>query len=253
MTRLTFDEADDRMPRWHPDGSAVTFFSGRGGPYAMWSRRADGTGEATVVYRDPRGSVFDAAWAPDGASIVARIGGITGVAGARDLYSVRFAEDSLAQPLLTNEGYDESGPAISPDGRWLAYVSDQTGRREVFIRPYPDVNSSQVQVSDGGARNVVWDPDGQSVYYITDGPTLGEGRSLMVAELRPGPPMAVLRRRALFDIPNAFYFANFTTSFDISPDGERFLMARAASQDTPDRRRFVLVKNWIREVEERIR
>jgi Tol biopolymer transport system component len=160
--------------------------------------------------------------------------------------------DTVPVPLLTAD-YDEFGPAIAPDGRWLAYTSDETGQFEVFVRPFPEVDQSKVQISSGGARGAVWSPDGRELYYVTNGPTTGTDRQFMAAELRPGPPMAVLSRRVLFEVPDDIYFANYTTSVDITPDGERFLMGRVASLETPDRRRFVVVKNWFTEIKERLR
>jgi hypothetical protein len=250
MTRLTYDEAADRRPTWNPDGEHVTFVSFREGGMKAWMRRADAVGEATLIPGTE--GMADAVWTPDGTTLVIRSTGPTGVAGRRDISTLRVGEDSVPTPLLA-EDYDEFGPAISPDGRWLAYTSDETGQFEVFVRPFPNVNEGKVQVSDGGGRGAVWSPDGREIYYVTDGPTTGEGRRFLSAALRPGPPMAVLGRRALFDVPNNFYFANYTTSVDITPDGERFLMARVANQAIPDRRRFVLVRNWLTEVAERRR
>ena len=245
VTRMTYHEAADRRPSWHPDGERVTFVSFRDGGMGVWIRRADAVDEPRAIPGTE--GVADAVWTPDGTTLIIRSTGPTGVAGRRDISMLRVGEDTVPTPLLAEE-HDEFGPAISPDGRWLAYTSDETGQFEVFVRPFPNVTDGRIQVSDGGGRGAVWGPDGQEIFYTTNGPTIGEGRRFMVAAFRPGPPMAVLRRTALFDLPNAIYIANYTTSVDVGQDGERFLMARVANQETPDRRRFVLVRNWHTEV-----
>ncbi|MGD8319514.1 MAG: protein kinase, partial [Gemmatimonadota bacterium] len=144
LSRLTFDEGEDRMPRWSPDGTQVTFLSSRGGNLDVWSRRADGVGEASLLF-DYERFLAQGFWTPNGKWLVLRTGGTPGELGGRDVLAVQPGVDSVARPLLAS-GFDEQAPAISPDARWIAYISDETGRNEVFVRPFPDVEGGKWQV-----------------------------------------------------------------------------------------------------------
>jgi serine/threonine-protein kinase len=252
LSRLTFAEGEERFPRWSPDGERVLFLSDRSGAgnsyLKPWTKRADGAGEAELVY-DWERWVAEAHWSPDGEWLILRTGGTAGVTGGRDIFAVRPGVDSEPTPLVVTR-YDETAPTVSPDGRWLAYHSDETGRREVFIRPFPDSQGRKVQVSDGGGRAPVWGPSGAQLYYVTNGPTTNGDRDLMVAGIRVEPTLAVLSREVLFNVPEGFYFANNSASYGISADGQRFLIARIAGSGD-DFSDLVLVQNLGDELEGR--
>jgi Tol biopolymer transport system component len=250
MARLTFI-GEERMPRWSPDGERVAFISPRLGNLDVWSLRADGLGEAELL-ADLEQSVAEVTWTPDGRSLLVRTAGAAGVAGGRDIYMVRVLGGEGGGepvPLLTSPA-DEAAPEVSPDGRWLAYNSDETGRREVFIRPFPNVTAGQFQVSTGGGRSPIWSRDGSELFFIAD--ATGENddaRRMMVAAIDRGPPFRVLRREVLFDIDSNYYFANNSTSYRVAEDDERFLMARFVGQGA--RIEMVFVQSFFEVLQER--
>jgi len=146
--RITVDEAGDDSPRWSPDGERILYTSDQPPrSNALWSRRADGSGVEELVF-DHTSFIVDGAWCLDEDWIVLRVFPL----GNRDIVAFRPGVDSVAVPLLVEE-YDEKQPACSPDGRWLAYVSNETGSDEVYVRPFPDVDDFKFPVStNGGIR-----------------------------------------------------------------------------------------------------
>ncbi len=247
LSRVTFGEGQDWYPRWTPDGESVTFTSLRGGGNRdVWTKRADGTGTAQLLFDYGR-SIAEAVWSPNGEWLVMRTSGSQSLPGYRDIFGLRPGVDSILRPLVVSE-HVEAGPALSPDGRWLAYQSDETGRREVFIRPFPDTEGRKVQVSDEGGRAAVWARSGRELYYVTHGlNAFGRlsARDVMVAEIRPGPPLTVGERRVLFSLPAGFYFENNTTSYLVTSDDQRFLMAReVARTEEQNRGELILIQNF---------
>jgi serine/threonine-protein kinase len=247
MARLTFT-GEERMPRWSPDGERIAFISARNGNLDVWSLRADGTGEAELL-ADLEQSVAEVAWTPDGDALLLRTVGAPGVSGGRDIFMTRISDEGGATPLL-NSPADEAAPELSPDGRWLAYNSDETGRREVFIRPFPNVASGQFQVSTGGGRSPVWSKDGTELFFVADATgQSGDARRMMVAAVDRGPPFRVLRPEVLFDIDDNYYLANNSTSYQVADDDERFLMARFVGQGA--RLEMVFVQSFFELLRER--
>jgi Tol biopolymer transport system component len=216
--RITLDEAGDWSPRWSPDGERILYTSFRGTPLdALWSRRADGTGVKELVF-DHTAFIVDGAWSPDEDWIVLRVFPL----GNRDIVAFRPGVDSVAVPLLVEE-HDETTPALSPDGRWLAYVSNETGSDEVFVRTFPDVDDGKFPVSTNGGIMPVWADDGRELFFVDD------DRGLVAAQIDTDSGFQVTEREILFTVPRGFRTSSDNILFDVSPDGQRFLMAR-----TPD-------------------
>ena len=146
LTRFTFDPDPDTFPLWTPDSSRIVFNSGREGGGLFW-QRADGTGTAERLLEsalDPIGY----GWAPDGSLIfdeLARAG------QPRDVRVLRMNGERTATTLL-GAAFSEVRPALSPSERWLAYESNESGQSEVYVRPFPDVDQGQWQVSRGGGE-----------------------------------------------------------------------------------------------------
>jgi serine/threonine-protein kinase len=227
-SRLTLSyDGEDRAPRWAPDGRAVTFVSDRPiagdstegrGRWNVWSRAADGTGGATLLWQGPQFFTLGY-WSPDAQWLVLRTGGHPNARGGRDILGVRLGTDSVVHPLLATE-FDEQAPAISPDSRWLAYLSAETGRNEVFVRPFPETNRGKWQVSQGGATAPLWAHHGHRLFYWAND-------SLMTVEVQPGPPVSVGQPHALFPRPDRIRSGGQLAGLmDISPDDQRFIMVR---------------------------
>jgi serine/threonine-protein kinase len=252
LSRLTFSEFQDINPRWTPDGRAVTFVSNRGGDYDLYQRKVDGTGADSLllaleaVGRVRTGSfesgISEALWSRDGQWLVMRVGGVPGQSDQRDIVALRLGRDTVARPLLTAP-YDEAVPALSPDDRWLAYESGETGRREIFVRPFPDVESGKWQVSTAGGTSPVWAHSGRELFFING------SRELVSQAVRPGPAFQLGEQRVLFSIDASYELAADYTSFDVGPDDRRFLMVRQTAEAAAEAPQLVVVENWLEEVD----
>ncbi len=246
FTRLTFDAATEERPRWTPDGRSIMFLSTReDGGRNLFVRRADGTGTVEVVL-DLEPEILEAQYSHDAEWILFRTAGTVGGSGERDIWAIRPGVDSVPVPLL-QEAYDEKAPAISPDGRWLAYESNQTGRNEIFVRPFPDVDSGQWQVSTDGGRMPLWSRAGGELFYMN-----GDGE-LIAARVVTEPTFSRGEHRALFQIGGEFLLSRNYTPFDIHPDGERFLMMRPiGTGDAAPLGQMIVVENWFEEVKQKM-
>jgi serine/threonine-protein kinase len=243
MTRLTFHEGEDRKPRWAPDGSAVTFLSDRGGDLDVWSRQATGSGEPELLF-DHSDRIADAFWSPDHEWLVLRTAGVQDLSGGRDIVAVRRGVTDEVVPLLT-AAYDEAAPALSRDGRWLAYASTQTGRYELYVRPFPNVDDGHWQVTTQGGSAPVWAHNGEELFYVD------AARRLASVRFTADPGFRVSGTETLFTIPPGFDLAQVATLYDVAPDDERFLMARVYRGGDARRRgapEIVLVKNFLEEL-----
>mgnify|MGYP001428864556 FL=1 len=246
LSRLTFDPGLDRRPRWSKDGRSIIFTSDRlGDGYDLWIQPADGTGAPRVLL-DLKEAILEVDQPPDESMFVLRLGGLAGATGVRDLVGLR-AGDSITAPLAA-EPYDEKAAALSPDGRWLAYESTETGRDEIYVRPFPDVNNGKWQVSSQGGINPRWARNGREIFYIN-----GDG-SMVAATVSGTGGFEVTGSQPLFSVNdrNLSNGANYA-SWDVAGDG-RFLMIRTGgSDDEGVPNEFVLVQNWLEEVRARLR
>ncbi len=197
----------------------MTFLSNRAGDFDVWSRRADGTGSPELVF-DHEVTLAQGFWSPDGEWLLLRPGGTGGVEGRRDILAVRPGVDSVALPLLAEE-YDESAPAISPDGSWIAYLSTETDREEVFVRPFPDVDAGKVQVSTEGGVMPYWAHNGPELFFVEP-----STRTMMVARFETTPRFRVVEREPLFTIPPQYDLSVVSLLYDVTQDDQRFIMSR---------------------------
>ncbi len=248
LSRLTFDETEDWSPHWTPDGETMTFTSFRGGDRDVWTKRADGTGEAQLLY-DGEASIIEGFWDPDGEWLVLRAGAnLGGQANTRDILALRPGVDSVPLPLLAEE-YDEVEPALSPDGRWLAYISNETGSYEVYVRPFPDVSTGKWQVSTEGGIMPVWAHSGLELFFMDD------SRDLIAAEFDAGSSGSpVGEKETLFTLPPRYFVSPANTVYGIAPDDQRFLMARPyqGSAEESFVSELILVQNFFEELEQRV-
>ncbi len=249
--RLTRNEAVDWSPHWAPDGEMVTFASPRAGGRDLWTIRADGTGEAELLY-DHESFVVEGFWGPAGEWLVLRGGSAGAGANTRDILAFRPGVDSVAQPLLAEE-YDEQEPALSPDGRWLAYISNETGVFEVSVRPFPDVAAGKWTVSTDGGIMPVWAHSGRELFFMDS------NRGLVAAEFDPdfdtdssGSPIG--ERVTLFTLPPMYTTSTVNIVYGVAPGDQRFLMARAYQDETQESPAspFVLVNNFFEELKQRV-
>ena len=157
--RLTFDSDSEMSPGWSPEGQYVVYSRGSTNTaLSPWQSRADGTGVPQRLLGTPTvGGMIQGRWSVDGEWMVFRQGA--------DIVGFRPGADSTTVPLVATP-FTELGPALSPDGRWLAYSSDESGREEVYVRPFPDVDSGRVPISTGGGSNLRWANSGTELFFV---------------------------------------------------------------------------------------
>ncbi|HEY0777043.1 MAG TPA: protein kinase [Gemmatirosa sp.] len=231
-TRLTSGMNVDG-PEWTPDGRHIVFTATNGGQAAFWSQAADGSAPARQL-GDVSG--FDATVTPDGRTLVF----MRKIRDVWSIWSTALDGDSAAhtvRPVLTGP-HDFYMPAISPDGRWLAYVSTESGRDEVYVRPFPGPGAA-VRVSDGGGVEPLWGPGGRRLFYRAAG-------QFVAASVARGagaaPSFVVADRTPLFR--DTFDGSMPHANYAVAADGRHFVMLGGAAR-APD---AVLVANWLPEV-----
>ena len=238
MTRITFDGAMNERAAWTPDGQRLVFLSDRAGGIRFFERRADGGGSTTPVNVVDSRRVFGAEWSPRGDWLLFRTD--DQAAGNGDIMGIRPGIDTAARPFVATPA-EELAPAISPEGRWLAYSSSQTGRREIYVRPFPETDRATYQVSTAGGTEPLWSRDGRELFYRDD------HDQIVAVPIAAGATFERGAARVLFDASN---YASLTVQrdYDVTPDGQRFVMIRS---DAPRANRIVAVFGFIDEVRAR--
>ena len=240
LTRFTFEGTNNRRASWSPDGSTVFFLSDRGGNGGLWSRPADMSQVAELVL-DLERNLNEAFISPGGDWIVYRMGSTTGGGTDADVFGVRTTQDTTTAVFVDSDFIDWT-PAVSPDGRWIAYGSRQSGSNEVYVRPFPDAGRTFWLVSDGFGASPVWSRDGRTIFY--QGET-----DYMAASVSTEPTFSVVAHQALFPL-GGFLTSTGHPMYDVHPDGERFVtLSRGATTQSA----LVLVENWFAEVDARLR
>jgi serine/threonine-protein kinase len=247
-SRLTFDDAGDYYPEWTPDGESVTYVSGSPTGLNVNTRRADGTGEP-IELLDTELSFAHAFWTPDEEWVVLRTTTGAGNVFGRDIYAWRPEVDDEPQPLIAEE-YDEMLPTVSPDGRWIAYASNETGTFEIYVRPFPNVEAGRWQVSTRGGNSPRWTERGDEIFFAD------ENSNMVVARVDgSGAAFSAESPRILFPVTSDFETGDLSVPYDITPSGDRVMLARIVRNATseaeglPD---FVLVNNFAEELKARV-
>jgi serine/threonine-protein kinase len=236
FTRLSFG-GQDRRPVWSPDGRNVAFIRDTLNTGFVYVRPADGSMPDRLLLRLDR-QVQEVSWSPDGRWLMARTD--NGQRGAGDIVGVRTSGDTTPVPLVASQ-FTELHPAVSPDGRWLAYTSNESGANEVYVRPFPATNGARWQVSNGGGTQPRWSHDGRELFF------LDAKNRLMSAEIRRSTTFDVGDLRPLFDA-SAYAIDNFHTSYDVLPGGGGFVFNRQVRLGRETMTRLVLVDNWFADV-----
>lgn len=239
-----------RFVAWHPDGERVTFTGEDGDLYWM---RADGTAAAerlTTTDSNARSSPrirVPASWSPDGRTLLftQRLGSAAPV--NRDIWTLSIGESApAARPFLVSAS-DESSAELSPDGRYLAYESNQSGRSEVYVQAFPGPGRRELVSIDGGGQPV-WAPSGRELFYRAPGP--GPMMRMMAVDVTVGEAFTAGRPRVLWEAMRTRYPGGTGgRTYDVAPDGRRFLMIQLRdSAPQPPITHVVVVQNWLEEL-----
>ena len=212
LTRLSFDSSASR-PVWSVDAHRVAYIRQIGVHVDSRFLNPDGNTKAESLLALPKMEVWEVLFTPNGRSMLVRT---VGGPGSRDVWMASLDSLSQLKPLLTSPA-NEVAPALSPDGRWLAYVSDESGRDEVYVRSFPGMEG-RYQVSRDGGAEPVWSPRGGELFYRS-------GPLLLAAAMRAGTSFEIVRRTPLFS--DGSYLSDGThAAYDVTPDGSHFVMVK---------------------------
>jgi len=238
LSRLTVGDFVKYRPTWSPDGKTVAYFVDPGNNNAsIYERRADFSDTAKRLLGSDR-AVAEALWSPDGHWMVVRT-----TLPSRDLFAFQPGVDTSLTPVVTSPQFDERAATLSPDGRWIAYESDETGRDEIYVRPFPRAESGgRWQISSAGGDEPLWSHSDREIFYRA---ASGEMMAVPVTTtpaFTPGTP------HALFPAGKYAHGPSYR-AYDVSPDDRRFLMLSPASDSvTATPTRLVVVENWLEEL-----
>jgi eukaryotic-like serine/threonine-protein kinase len=240
IARFTDDGAVNFRPKWSPDGVSIVYAADRNDERrarSLWIRRADAADTAHILVRSHR-HAQEVSWPRQSGPIIFRDGYDDG-GTLRDLRYRMPGSDTTSRVFLASNA-DEHNPALSPDGRWLAYVSLESGRDEVYVSPFPGPGPRTI-VSNGGGTGPIWARSGRQLFYrAADG-------SMIALELTGSASFSIARRRVLFSATPYLDSRNHAP-YDIAPDDSRFLFIR-----TPPSEGLEVVSNWAAEVLPRLR
>jgi Tol biopolymer transport system component len=237
LTRLTFEGSVNLNAAWTPDGKRIAFNSDKAGPTNIYWQLADGSGGREQLTNSPYSNI-PSSWSPDGQLLsFTEVGSATGY----DLWVLRLS-DRKPQPFLQTP-FNESVPRFSPDGHWLSYISNESGRYEVYVQPYPGPGGKW-QISTEGGTEPVWNHNGRELFYRN-------GDKMMAVDIATQSGFAAGKPKLLFE---GRYERTPATSpnYDVSPDGQRFLMLKSDAQEAAAPTQINVVLNWFEELKRRV-
>ena len=239
LTQVTFDPGLNRAVVWTPDGKLV-FSAERDGTVPLFWQAADGSGSPErLTDGQPGRPQIPTSVAADGTRLVFS----QPDAAPHDLYMLQLGAERKVLPLLNVSSYDESNGEVSPNGRWLAYQSDESGSAEIYVRPFPNVVDSRTKISTSGGTRPAWARNGRELFYVkVDGtmvavpihPDAGDGR------FSAGTPTSLFQ--------GAYFVTQAGRTYDVAPDGSRFLMIKSAPSTNSSTVQLVVVLNWFDEL-----
>ena len=231
LSRLTFDGPMNVDPIWTPDGKRITF---KGKANRLFWQPADGGGSAEELTTGKLGrNNVPSSWSPDGQEFAYLQDGV-----ARNIWILPL-KDRTPHVFVASPAF-ESAPAFSPDGRWITYSSNESGRSEVYVRPYPGPGGKW-QISTEGGTEPMWNPKGRELFYR-------DGQKMMAVDYTAQPTFSAGKPRILFQGPFT-PTPRSASDYDVSPDGQRFLMLKAAEQAPGE---ISVVLNWTAELKQKV-
>ncbi len=230
-SRLTFDPADDAFPVWSPDGSQIAWRSNRGQKNQIYRKAASGVGEEEVLLQSDVAAI-PSSWSADGKVLLyTQLDPET----LSDIWLLPLDGDRKPTPF-SQSPFNELSPKFSPDGRWVAYQSNEYDKNEIYVQTFP-AGGGKWQVSTGGGHTPHWRSDGKELFYASP------DRKLMAVEIKGGATFEAGLPKVLFDLPAAQVQRD---TFTVSADGQRFLFPRYLRENAVAP--FSVVANWTAEL-----
>jgi serine/threonine-protein kinase len=231
-------------PTWTPDGQRVTFASDRDGNSDIYWQPADGSGVAEqLASGEEITSQLVGSWSPDGKTLALAVGK-TGI--GIGVWTLSHDGKTMTPEVFADESNSlQLGPVFSPDGRWLAYFSSESGSPQIYVQPFPKTGVKHRMTQQGGIHPL-WSPDGKELFYF-------RGQQLLGIDIATDPAFSFGNERALG--MRGFLTSEITTRpYDITPDGQRFLMVFPADQagSVAETEQINVVLNWFEELKERV-
>jgi eukaryotic-like serine/threonine-protein kinase len=245
LTRLTFEGKTNGNPTWTPDGKRIAFLSDKDGQSNIYWQMADGSGGLERL-NTSEFTQIPSSWSRDGQLLAFIENNPT---TGQDIWVLRVGDPSpgsgqarKAQPFLRTP-FNETVPRFSPDGRWLAYVSNESGRNEIYVQPYPGPGGKW-QISTEGGTEPAWNPNGRELFFRSGG-------KMMAVDIATQLSFSAGKPKALFEGP--YLPTPLTNSnYDVSPDGQRFLMLKPVEQGQAAPMQIVVVLNWFEELKQKV-
>ena len=233
---LTFEAARDLSPVWTPDSKRIVYASAREGAQNIYVQPADGTGTAERITTHTNDQ-YPYAVTPDNTVLYIELT----PSNSYDIMAVSLSGDRTPRPLL-NKPTDERRPAISPDGKWLAYQTNESSSFEVFVTPYPNVGGGRWQVSVGGGSSPQWHPNGKEIFYR-------QGQTIQRVPVKTEPTFSVGVAQRFGSISMTPDAAGMT--YSVTPEGSVLLVRPVPGASGPAEYRVVM--NWIEDVRARVK
>lgn len=251
MTRLTLDKSPNYRPIWTRDGKRIIFISYRDSRFGIYWKAADGTDEdrELVSASSPTRMMDPWSWSADGNTLVLDVIELASNPTHGDICTLSMDSGHAVEMLLSAE-YNQLHPSTSPDGKYIAYMSGESGNAlEIYVRPFPDVNNGKWQISTGGGESPLWSPDSRELFYRN-------GAAVMAVSIDTKPAFSPGKPRMLFQGPYATGYQE-SPAWDISPDGKRFLMIKQPTGPNPAStttgpKKIIVVVNWFEELKKRV-
>lgn len=238
LGRRTFS-GNALRPTWSPDGRQLFYQENAQG---IWSINADGSGQPQQI--NSTTTARPASFSNTDGNLLY----LEGPLGNASIKALSYIDSSwISSPLISTEGVNAWGAVVSPNGRWVAYVSNESGSAEIYVRPYPEVDSGKWQISTNGGREPQWGATGDELFYLQQTGTLGALFSVEIDDTNsfsPGTPRQL--------IEGIYILGNYPPNFDVTNDGEKFLIYSALVDEVGANGlsdvELVVVENWFEEL-----